>query len=65
MARLLMTYAEVLTALQDAGLRYREARLSLRAGRECVAPHTHGLHSQRRWLRRTVESYCETLATRA
>jgi hypothetical protein len=61
MPRLFMTYSEVEQALMDCGLRQREARQHLRLGQEQLPPHPHGMHTQRRWLRRVVVVYCESL----
>ena len=61
MNRLFMTYREVATALMSVGMRDIETRRALRCGQEAIPPHPHGMHSQRRWLRGAVESYCETL----
>lgn len=58
MPRMFMTYIEVERALMDCGLRRKQARDRLIRGKECVAPHPHQMHSQRRWLRGAVELYC-------
>lgn len=61
MPRLFMTYAEVITELMQAGLRQREARQRLLEGQEVIRPHPHQMHSQRRWLRSVVVTYCQGL----
>ena len=58
---LLLSYAEVESALMATGLRQREARAHLTLGSEWLKPHPHQLHTQRRWLRPAVEAYCRAL----
>lgn len=61
MPRFFMTYDDVMTELMLAGLRQREARRCLVKGKEMIPPHPHQMHTQRRWLRAVVVTYCEGL----
>ena len=64
MTRLFLSYRDVENALLRVGLRPIEARNALVKGRECIPPHPHGMHSQRRWLSAHVERYCAELKQR-